>query len=395
MDGYRKQVGAALGIGMVVGSLWISYRRYLGSSPRSPGWFKQLFGFEETCYERAKLNFLYHPPTAANNYQGTITSLANQKTFSVGKFSTPSLGELRTQILARSPTDQKINLTRFHTLVKDIYALHQEEQMAGAIFQVASQFNCLEFPSPHHLPEHGVTNYASDLTQGPACSIACPSGTVFRNYFVDTPQGNQGQTADDQLNNLGGVEDLVENGKYHYWTTRNGYTDSTPQRLARFNSLWQEGEWNADVLRDSIRIGLHEDVPVVGVYEEGQPIRHNVTQTFCSALSIGYSQAQPSDWEPLARLVLEAMYESTMLVAARRALQEGSATVVLTFLGGGVFGNNWQWIIQSMARSMALVAHCNIQVHIAYHRRVDEKTQQLIDEEFDRYCQELTPTPIS
>jgi len=387
-EGLASQLGLVVGLTTTVAVTWMLYRRRVPVGNRTSGWFTELYGFEETNYHRVKLNFLYQPATPENNFQGTITSKANNRIFSVGKFSTPSLGELRARVLSRDgPGDGQVRLRRHHTAVRDIYEFHQREDMTGAVFQVASQFNCLEFPSPHHIPEHGITNYASDLTQGPACSLACPSATLFRNYFVETPQGNEGQTREDQLNNLQGLEHLVDNQSRHYWTTRNGYTDSTSSRLSQFNELLRQGEWNVDQLRDSIRMGLHEDIPVIGTYENGQPLRHHVTQTFCSALSIGYSQANASDWEPLARLVLDAMYENTMWAAVDNLQQGRGSTVVLTFLGGGVFGNNWKWIVESMSRAMAMVAHKELDVHIVYHRRVEETTRELIENEFERQRQ--------
>jgi hypothetical protein len=35
----------------------------------------------------------------------------------------------------------------------------------------------------HTHPEDGVTMYAADPTQGPACALACAAGSVYRNYF--------------------------------------------------------------------------------------------------------------------------------------------------------------------------------------------------------------------
>jgi hypothetical protein len=41
--------------------------------------------------------------------------------------------------------------------------MHQSPTNAGAVFQVASQFNLLEMISPEITPEHGVT-YQHDRT---------------------------------------------------------------------------------------------------------------------------------------------------------------------------------------------------------------------------------------
>ena len=45
---------------------------------------------------------------------------------------------------------------------------------------MASQFNLLEMTGPEITPEDGVTRYAHDRTQGPACAIAAGAATVYR-----------------------------------------------------------------------------------------------------------------------------------------------------------------------------------------------------------------------
>lgn len=49
----------------------------------------------------------------------------------------------------------------------DVRKMHQAPEHAGALFQVASQFNLLEMVSPTVTPEQGVTCYQHDRTQGP------------------------------------------------------------------------------------------------------------------------------------------------------------------------------------------------------------------------------------
>ena len=67
----------------------------------------------------------------------------------------------------------------------DVSKLHGANP--NAVFQVASQFNVLEFPTPDAVPENGVNAYYFDRTQGPACCIACGPGIVYRNYFAEVP----------------------------------------------------------------------------------------------------------------------------------------------------------------------------------------------------------------
>jgi hypothetical protein len=79
-----------------------------------------------------------------------------------------------------------------------IRALHQQLEFAGALFQVASQFKMLEMVGPQITPEHGVTRYAGDRTQGPACAMAAGAATLYRNDFVPVA-GGVGQRSDRQL----------------------------------------------------------------------------------------------------------------------------------------------------------------------------------------------------
>ena len=86
----------------------------------------------------------------------------------------------------------------------DVRKMHQAPEYAGALFQVASQFNALETVGPSVTPEDGVTRYEHDHTQGPACAMAAGAATIYRNCFV--PVGDQiGQTTHIQLDGLADV----------------------------------------------------------------------------------------------------------------------------------------------------------------------------------------------
>ena len=54
----------------------------------------------------------------------------------------------------------------------NVQDLHGDLNNAGALFQVASQFNLLEMVSPEVSPEHGVGIYENDFTRkAPACNF--------------------------------------------------------------------------------------------------------------------------------------------------------------------------------------------------------------------------------
>jgi hypothetical protein len=262
-------------------------------------------------------------------------------------------------------------------VVDDILEAHAEQDNAGALFQAASQLNCLEFADPRDVPEDGVTQYAMDPTQGPACSLACAPATVFRNYFVDV-DAQRGQSRDRQINNLRDVQRaLGEAGSLV--EVRNGYTFSTPAALEALAEVLAVAD--RDALMRALRIGLHANVEVVFAerfVRTRAPQR--VSQAFCSALSCGYASGTLNAWRPVATLVLDAAYEATLLAALHDAESgDGSGRVWLTLLGGGAFGNAPEWIASAIGRALGMCADRDLDVRIAHHRSIDEAMVRGID----------------
>lgn len=232
------------------------------------------------------------------------------------------------------------------------------------IFQAASQFNLLEFPSPSVTPEAGIEDYVYDRTQGPACAVACAAGTAYRNYLVpimkaessdnkknDNPTIQQrGQTEDCQLNGLHLVEDYLNTSttlQQVPWIVCNGYIEGKKRDILQLNTLLESDSLLEDALVRNLQIGVQEDTTVTDC--GGQ-----VTQTYNSAISIGYSHLPDHLWEPMAKIVLQATYEGTLLVAISKAmeLQDKTVTVLLTKVGGGVFRNDDSWICVAMAKAI-------------------------------------------
>jgi len=90
--------------------------------------------------------------------------------------------------------------------------------------------------------------------------------------------------------------------------------------------------------------------------------RHCVAQVFCSAIPVSHSKVKCHDlWQPLAVLVLEAVYEATLwahvVYTARFRTARGLSAqpVFLTQVGGGVFGNDDAWICNAIERACRLV----------------------------------------
>jgi len=231
-------------------------------------WFEELFGFEERTgrgdYARTQEQFEPRGETQ-------LRSLANGEVFTIGTFSTPTLQQLRDdaqripRAAGRAPTVTEVE-------TGDVLELHALPENEGALFQAASQFNCLEMGNPAAVPEDGVSIYATDNTQGPACALACAAATVYRNYFVPMGRGSArsfGQTARSQMDNLDELshraQQLQGDDRGPFWTVSNGYTDEAGRGcLAAFGKLVARPENREELLR-CVKIGLQTGAGVTFV----------------------------------------------------------------------------------------------------------------------------------
>ena len=312
-------------------------------------WFEQLFGFAETTYDETR-SMLVHDGR-------TLRSTVNGRTFDAGHFTTPTLHSLR------EIADQKRGSGRVvvrHEIVGDALELHALPENEGALFQVASQLNCLEFADPREIPENGVTQYATDPTQGPACSLAAAAATVARNYFIEV-DGERGQTETRQLNLLSGIQRRIGESLID---VKNGYTFSDESRLALAKEAIARHD--RDDLMGDLRIGIHAGVEVTFAKRFEPPAKpRRVSQAFCSALSCGYASGSLESWRPIATLVLDAAYEATLLAA----IATNTKRVWLTLLGAGAFGNDLAWIEQAITRATERAEGHALEVLVAHYRR--------------------------
>jgi hypothetical protein len=235
--------------------------------------------------------------------------------------------------------------------------------------------------SPSVRPEDGVGRYAFDHTQGPACAMAAGAATIYRNYFA--PIGDRvGQTSDHQLDALAGLgsalSEQLSRPVTELWTMSNGYAMCTQEGLTAISGLLAHAtERRRDTLRGALQIGVHRNVEVTDVRGTS---RRLVSQAFCSALPVAYSSTpQAAEWEGIARLVLEATYEATMLVAAEQVGADGSATLLLTRVGGGVFGNADSWIDDAIVRALRIVEHAGLDVRLVSYGSIHPSMQAIAD----------------
>jgi hypothetical protein len=314
-------------------------------------WFRKMTGIEETS-----------PQAVREMIQVTgsqLVSLANNSSYQFGRLEIPTLAELRERIRDVETSHAKITVRE---VVADVQKLHVETSNAGALFQVASQFNLLEMVSPERTPEDGIGIYEHDRTQGPACAIACGAGTIYRNYFVPV-NGQIGQTTTNQIDCLADIGTVLGNQNSRLWRMENGYALPSQAGLAEVaQRLLSANDEQLDELRSLLRIGVQWDTQVTL-----NNCQHVVTQAYCSAMPVAYTGHSSSAWKPFAKLVLEAAYEATLCTGILNARATGNRTVFLTLLGGGAFGNMTEWITDAIRHALRIHRYANLDVAIVSH----------------------------
>lgn len=324
---------------------------------------------------RAETAVLADPARALRfSDSGHATLHAGGRRYQAGRFEIPHLCALHARALrargARAArgagTERPAARLRLFVLegaspATDIGAL-QATAPPASLFQVASQFNCLESPGRFVTP---VSDYVHDPTQGPRASISAFPGTLVRHYAAPLDPGADPlstgrfaqQTDGPQLNLLGDVcaEDIA--------AVRSGYL--RPEDIADPAAF-------ARALCDlfgAVRVGLHDGVEVVLGHDwdgavAGAPHR-TIAQVFCSTIAAGlYGDLDPKaggDMSLICRQLQRAAYFGTLLSAA--AL--GKEHAVLTLIGGGVFGNPlpviWEAILWA-ADQVEPLLHQDLQV---------------------------------
>ena len=326
-------------------------------------WFDDLVGFREQSGDQVR--------SMIDIDEDRLLSRANGREFRCGSLEVISLGDLRKRATTTEGTKRRLRLSE---VVANVQSLHQQTENAGALFQVASQFNLLEMVGPSVTPDDGIGIYENDRTQGPACAIAAGAGTIYRNYFVPV-NGRVGQSAANQIDCLQDIGVALGNQNNRLWRMRNGYALSSVEGLREIHErLLAMEESERDDLRQRLQIGIQWDTQVtLG------DCQHSVTQAYCSALPVAYSSQSSKQWEPFARLVLEAAYEATLHVASLNAERTGNRQVYLTLLGGGAFGNDSDWIMAAVERAARLFATADLDIFIVSYRASNSDVQRMID----------------
>lgn len=319
-------------------------------------WFEQLTGFKEVSHSFVR----EHLQIDGDSF----VSKVNNKRFSFGQLEMPTLEELKEKSYPRGIFKDRIQVQE---IVGDVEELHCQLENKNALFQAASQFNLLEMVGPHIMPEDGIDRYEDDYTQGPACAIACGAGTIYRNYFVKL--GDQiGQTKDRQIDCLQLIGDVLENEKFNFWEMQNGYAMFYKEGLLALNKkIGELTQSERESLKGKLITGIQWNTEVTKSIT-----KHKVSQIYCSALPVSYCRVDSIYWEPFSRIILEALYESTLYAALLNLERNNSNKVFLTLVGGGAFGNEEHWIVESLLLALRKFKYTPLDVQVVSYGQTNQ-----------------------
>lgn len=327
-------------------------------------WFKELMGFDEISSKNVRENITIEGKR--------MESKVNGKSYQFGSLEIPTLSELKLQAPNLKIYNSEISIKE---VVGNVQELHCDPSNREALFQAASQFNLLEMVGPNITPEKGIDIYEHDHTQGPACAIACGAGTIYRNYFV--PLNDQsGQSAHNQIDCLELIGEKLNNKELRLWEMSNGYALLNQEGLLNINAqLSKLTNSEREELKEALKIGIQWNTEVT----LADPMQI-VSQAYCSALPVAYLQIESIYWERFARIILEATYEATFYAALRNLEKTGCSKVFLTLVGGGAFGNEPEWILESLLLTIRKFKSVPLDVAIVSYGNSNKRVMELIEE---------------
>lgn len=291
----------------------------------------------------------HHPPEAALSFdaQGAGQLQLGARQWRAGHFSTPQLGELKASLAKPAqPGTLRFSVLRGQDPLTDIGAL-QAHSRSGTLFQVASQFNGLEAPGPQLV---SVSDYFEDPTQGPRAAVSAFAGVLLRHYAAPAADGSRfRQSATRQLNFLADALPAAAGQVEQGYLTAGQIPDPRTAAQALEASF------------DQIRVGLHAGIEVglgynwLGSAPEDKVIHQVLTSTLAAGAYSPDIDSHDPQWQAVMRPLLRAAYLGTLLGALSLAAEQ----VVLTPIGGGVFGNPhpliWESLLWALDQAQAYV----------------------------------------
>jgi hypothetical protein len=348
-------------------------RRFYDMYTNRTYWFRKAFGIGEDLRPGEIQNEFQHDVVS-----GILKCVPSGKILQSGHFATKSLENLK--VAARKIYKNTHNAPHktVDVVVGNVQDLLRNPEYNHATFQVASQFNCLEMIASNIDPSYGISIYEHDRTQGPACSIACGAGTLYRNYLhvVDARYPSvRGQSKYRQINHSKAfLEELLPASMDSGALIQNGYLIPTPAALKH---LQYKDENIIRTAMDKLEVGVHTETEVTLRTDLPQ----YVTQVFTSAMPIDrkWKSDEMKQARELANAILLASFKAVLYASQCNI---GSNIVVLTLLGAGAFNNKMQDVVEQMVAAIHAVDFKEMDVRInCYDKSTADVVRGLISKE--------------
>ena len=306
-------------------------------------WFEKIFGFKEADILSDRENM-----TKYKIYLERTILHINNREYDIGTFYLKKLSYFREKVLnlkhSTFPIEGKISIR--HLVTKDIQNDMIDTANKNAVFQVASQFNCLEYATEYQSKKDGITCYEDDKTQGPSIAMTVAPATFSRNYL------------EPDINMLEDFRASIPDYVRKIISVRNGYCNLDKERIEELRP------YLTDDMKKEIRIGylFNTTVPISS---------HNkVSLVYCSAVPFRHST-----YDFFCKFILDAYYEATILIGIINFHKTGCRKVFLTMLGCGAFMNKESWAIDSILRALRKYSKYNLDVIMVHYKFKNERIE--------------------
>lgn len=319
-------------------------------------WINDLFGFKETVDSVMKNIELEKKADGV-----WLKSKINGNSFNSGFFSLNSISSYD-HLIPRGNGKLHIicgNEMKSRRLeLVDIQTAQSFPEFEGATFQIASNFNCLEFGSDICTAAMGVSVYGVDATQGPAGAVSCGQGAIYRNYFTDVNPGYIGQI-DKEINLLSRTPIHLRHGKAII-------DEKECERLRNLNFDWDN--------LDNIQIGVHSHLhAIMSRSNKKWHLKINekpqyINQIFTAALAYNSYTVMNQFTLDIGSKILRADYCASILAGWDNSLKwpdyPGSNKLFLTLVGGGFFRNPISMVAEAIKFNKQKIIDSGLDVYL-------------------------------
>ncbi len=258
----------------------------------------------------------------------------------------------------KSNNSMNNNMIQIKCIQGDIRHLQGLKENENSLFQIASNFNVLENAHRYDkfIPyQNFLTKYIDDPTQGTFGAVSAGPGTIYRTYIHP------------KINLL---------RKYSNWfEVSNG-------KLVRTN-MKQIPSVMPDYL-DQIQVCTHESTQVTHTLDNTEKkngdwkfIKQNgpiIHQSFVSTMAFSKEDLIPEHMKRIVKCLLVSAYMSTFA----SAFKINAKKIYLTLIGGGVFHNPHDMIIDAIHYAIRfwkpLLIKRNVPIYIVYYNERDKKS---------------------